>query len=602
MLLVAAPLASTEETPSFDGEWRTSRGIVTLKQVGSKVTGTYGAKGLFTLEGEVQGTKLTFSYREENAAGSAQWTLDALGHAFSGSFVAQDGRKGQWQGWRADPEAVKGEAAKLAGLWLTDFGLMELEQDGEKVKGRYALRGVSELAGAVTGRQFEFTFNSYHKGKGWFDTSSDGDALAGAANSAGFVGWYGWRGRRASEFVRHVKLVPGKIVDGSTEGLLTYAARAPEGYREGDGKKWPAVVILHGSNMNVRSYVATIASASPDVARDYLLIGINGETPSDIGKEPRFNYTYVSFVGRSKFKGFAGTDRESPALVAEALKELRGVYPVSKYFVGGHSQGGFLTYSLLMNFPELIAGAFPVSAGVIIQCEPDAYEDEHVRTNQRAVPLAIVHGRQDRVVGFDMGEYAATQFGEAGWRARRFFADESGAGHRFAMLPVREAIRWLEAHAGDDPKRLIEYAEQRVRAKAYHDAIAAMERAAASEHDEAVKARVERLRREVDAKARAGAERFLPLVRKGEGGPWVDELLAYRDDFEFAPAARELMEAFGALRAQHEGPAKKLMDEARAAFNQRRREEGYAKYQEVVEEYFAASSYRNVKRWLAGRE
>jgi pimeloyl-ACP methyl ester carboxylesterase len=307
-------------------------------------------------------------------------------------------------------------------------------------------------------------------------------------------------------------------------------------------------------------------------------------------------------VGRSTFKGFPGTDRESPALVAEALRELRGVYPVSKYFVGGHSQGGFLTYSLLMNFPELVAGAFPVSAGVIMQSEPGAYEDEQVRANQRKVPLAIVHGRQDRVVGFDSGEYAATLFGEAGWPARRFFADDSGAGHRFAMLPVGEAIRWLEAHAGDDPKRLVDFAAQRLRAKGYRDAIAAMQRASALEHDEGVKLRLVRLNRDVDAQARAGAQKFLPLVREGEGGPWVDEFLTYRDEFEFAPAARELMEAFGALRAEHEGRAKKLMGEARAAFNQRKREEGYAKYQEIVEKYFAASSYRNVKRWLSARE
>src|SRR5688572_2242045 len=151
-LMSTAFAAAAEETPAFDGEWRTSRGIVRLKQVGSKVTGTYGKDGQFSLEGEARGRKLTFAYREENAAGEAQWTLDATGHAFGGSFQAQDARKGQWDGWRPDPAAVKGEAAKLAGLWLTDFGLMELEQDGEKVKGRYALRGVSELSGAVTGR------------------------------------------------------------------------------------------------------------------------------------------------------------------------------------------------------------------------------------------------------------------------------------------------------------------------------------------------------------------------------------------------------------------------------------------------------------------
>ena len=54
-------------------------------------------------------------------------------------------------------------------------------------------------------------------------------------------GWYGWKGRKAPEFVRHAPLVAGKIVDGSTSGLLTYSVRAPEGYKAGDGKKWPAV-------------------------------------------------------------------------------------------------------------------------------------------------------------------------------------------------------------------------------------------------------------------------------------------------------------------------------------------------------------------------
>src|SRR5205085_7422442 len=222
---------------------------------------------------------------------------------------------------------------------------------------------------------------------------------------------------RAPGSARHVKLVPGKIIDGSTAGLLTYSIRAPETYKEGDTKKWPAIVILHGSNMNAKAYVNTIAAAWPDIARDYLLIGINGERPSDIGEDPRFNYTYVDYVGRSTFKGFPGTDRESPALVAEAMDELRETYPISHYFVGGHSQGGFLTYSLLMNFPEKLAGAFPVSAGVIFQCEPTAYADEQVRAAQRSVPLAIVHGKQDPVVGFGSGEHAATLFGEAGWPA-----------------------------------------------------------------------------------------------------------------------------------------------------------------------------------------
>jgi predicted esterase len=602
VLVPAAPVGAADGEGAFDGEWRTSLGTVRLKQMGNAVTGTYGNAGQFTLKGTVQGKKLTFEYQAGQAKGEAHWTLDDSGHAFHGGYKLRSGEADDWDGWRPDPKAPEGRAAALAGLWLTDLGLMELEQTDNQVKGRYALRGTSEIEGTVTGRQFEFKYKAFRRGKGWFDLSADGATLAGAAVTDGFPGWYGWRGRKAPEFTRHAKLVPGKIVDGSTRGLLTYAARAPEGYREGDGKKWPAIVILHGSNMNGKAYVSTIAGAWPEIAKDYLLIGINGERPSATRDDPRFNYTYVSYVGRSTFKGYPGTDRESPALVAEALADLRGAYPVARYFVGGHSQGGFLTYSLLMNFPEQIAGAFPISAGVIMQCEPTAYADEKLRAAQRSVPLAIVHGKQDPVVPISSGEYAAVLFGEAGWPAFRFFADASPAGHRFGLLPVGEAIRWLEAHATDDPARLLDFAEQRLRAQGYRDAVAALNRARALSPGAAAKERLDRLAREVDARAGAGAEQFLPKIRQGEGKLWIDAFLAYRDDFEFASAAREVMQVFDALRAEHDGRARKALADARGAFQQGKRDAGYAKYQEIVDKHYAAASYRNVKRWLAERQ
>ena len=151
--------------------------------------------------------------------------------------------------------------------------------------------------------------------------------------------------------------------------------------------------------MNASDYVGTLAAAWPDIARDYIILGINGELPSNLsGERPIFNYTYVNYVGRSTFGGFPGTDRESPALVREALDELKEVYPVKHYFVGGHSQGGFLTYSLLMNSPEAIAGAFPISAGVIFQCEPSAYADAKLKACA-AVGAAGDRSRQERPDG-----------------------------------------------------------------------------------------------------------------------------------------------------------------------------------------------------------
>jgi predicted esterase len=606
LLAIPALALAADKSAPFDGEWRTSIGTVTLKQTGNAVTGTYGNVGQFTLKGTVTVRKLTFEYHEGQATGDANWTLDDSGHAFAGQFQIRGGQGGEWNGWRPDPATTKAKAANVAGLWLTELGLMELEQTGDKVTGHYAVGGMSEIEGTVTGRRLEFTVKSFRPGKGWFDLSADGKSLAGAANTDGFNGWYGWRGRKAPEFARHAKLVPGKIVDGSTKNLLTYCVRAPDGYKPGDAKKWPAVVVLHGSNMSAKAYVNTIAAAWPDIARDFVLIGINGERPSNLGggtdEEPAFNYTYINYVGRSTFKGYPGTDRESPALVAEALDDLREAYPVSRYFVGGHSQGGFLTYSLLMNFPEKIAGAFPISAGVIFQCEPTAYDDAPLKAAQRAVPLAIVHSKQDGVVAFSMGEYAATIFGEANWPAFRFFADNTGAAHMFARLPVNQAIRWLEAQSSDDPAKLLDFAEQRVKANGYRDAIAAVNRARGLTLNEPAKQRLDRLTRQIDSKAVAGARQFLAKIRDAKDNSWVDGFLTYRDDFEFAPAAKEVMDAFNALRARQDPPSQKAMNQARAAFQQGQRDDGYAKYKEIVDKYPAATSYRNVKRWLAERK
>src|SRR5687767_1401680 len=110
MLVTAAPVgAGADGEGVFDGEWRTSIGAVTLKQTGNEVTGTYGNAGQFTLNGTVEGRKLTFAYQEGQAGGDAHWTLDESGHSFRGGYKVRGGRAGAWEGWRPDPQAPKGE-------------------------------------------------------------------------------------------------------------------------------------------------------------------------------------------------------------------------------------------------------------------------------------------------------------------------------------------------------------------------------------------------------------------------------------------------------------------------------------------------------------
>jgi hypothetical protein len=280
------------------------------------------------------------------------------------------------------------------------------------------------------------------------------------------------------------------------------------------------------------------------------------------------------------------------------MDELKGVYPVKHYFVGGHSQGGYLTYSLLMNSPEALAGAFPVSAGLIFQCEPSAYTDAALQAAQRAVPLAIVHGKNDPLVPFDGGSYAAGLFLDAGWPALRLFADDNAA-HMFGRLPVGPAIPWLEVMASDNPQALLDFAERRLEDSGRRDAIAAARRAKGLTLDDQAKARLDRLTKDIDGQAAPKSATYLAAIRADKDNSWVDGFLAFRDEFEFADAGA--MAAFRALRVKHDPPARKAIGEARGLFQQGKRNEGCAKAREVVETYYASSSYRLAKQWLAER-
>ena len=154
-------------------------------------------------------------------------------------------------------------------------------------------------------------------------------------------------------------------------------------------------------------------------------------------------------------------------------------------------------------------------------------------------------------MGFGMGQYAATLFGEAGWPAFRFFTDDTAA-HMFARLPVGPAIRWLEAQSSKNPTTLIDFAAERLAKNGYRDAIAALEpRPHAQARRRPRSAGSDELSKSIDAKAASGAAKYLPLIRERQGRVWIDGFLAFRDDFEFA---RRAAKGHGRLRRAAQEP------------------------------------------------
>lgn len=397
--------------------------------------------------------------------------------------------------------------------------------------------------------------------------------------------------------------VAGEITSGRHANGMTYHLRAPSGFEPGTA--YPALVVLHGSNMNAMSYLSTIVERWPGIAEDYLLIGVNGENRSrnSTPESPRYNYSYVNFVGEgSKFKGYPGTDRESPALLKELVEQLKAELKLRRVFVGGHSQGAFLTYSTFMYFPELFDGAFPVAGGLIVQAEPGAFNDEAIRQAQRSKPIAIVHGSTDSTVKYSVSESALASFREEQFPMVRLFSHDT-AGHRFMFLPIDQAIRWLEEMSGDDPEKLMDAAEDRLADGRFREACALVQRAKRlSEQGQPSAERAERMLAELGTLAATQAVGLLERIRQNETGAWVDDFLEFQVSFGLLDESSEVLESYDQLRSEHQPKADALYKQSKADYQAGRIDEAYAKYQEVVDSYYASSWYRKMKGWLERRK
>ena len=272
-----------------------------------------------------------------------------------------------------------------------------------------------------------------------------------------------WTGIRLEGFEHHTPPKAGETVEGRTDNGMLYFLRMPDEWKQGDPVD--LVVLLHGSNWTTKGMVYITAKNWPEIGKRFAILGIQGENWakwSDID-DLRFNYTYVNWTGRSTYKGYPFTDRESPYLVMNVIDELDELYSFDRVFVGGHSQGGYLTYVLHMHFPEKLAGTFPVAGGMIIQAEPDVFDDEDLQKAQRNTPMAIIHGKQDQVVRYSTGEYNYNRYLAHGYPMVRFI--NPNMGHPYDFLPIGEAVRYLDMMSTRDAEALAKYANEMVAKK-----------------------------------------------------------------------------------------------------------------------------------------
>jgi len=156
---------------SFDGQWATSFGQMTLRQDGAHVTGTYGRGGIEnTLDGSVEAGQFTFRYEEANEQGTG-WFRLRRPTCFAGEYLAEGNPLNlPWQGWRG-----------YDGLWDTSLGRLRLVPEAGRVWGSSELDASVRLEGDLEpGGRLAFRLEGPAlKGGGHFELDPTGYLLDG---------------------------------------------------------------------------------------------------------------------------------------------------------------------------------------------------------------------------------------------------------------------------------------------------------------------------------------------------------------------------------------------------------------------------------------
>jgi hypothetical protein len=111
---------------SFDGLWETTFGRMRLTQKDGKVEGVYSYASESTVSGSVEGTKLTFKYKEPKIDGEGWFELSGDGRSFKGQW--REKGKEAWLPWTGTRVAAQPGTVWLVVLeanWETSLAQQE---------------------------------------------------------------------------------------------------------------------------------------------------------------------------------------------------------------------------------------------------------------------------------------------------------------------------------------------------------------------------------------------------------------------------------------------------------------------------------------------
>lgn len=373
---------------------------------------------------------------------------------------------------------------------------------------------------------------------------------------------------------------PDKVKPGQTALLkaangMRYFLRVPKGYDSKQGAR--LIVFLHGSNMNGLMYVRSFEGKH--WADNDILCCPNGETDSH-------NQPSTDPYGANNF-----TEDRSMELVAEVTADVQKAFKCTISYCGGHSQGGFLTYAVVLRHPEMFKGAMPMAGDCWMENEPNLWADQpEIAKVQHDIAIAVVHGRNDPIVQFAQGEHAYDVFRDEGWQKVRFFTPERAA-HMFMVYPVDEVLDWLDAMNGRNDKKTAELCEKWAKDGEWGWCVAAAKASAN------VPQKYLKLAEDAAAKAAPAIAEAL----KGKPMDWIPKWLEFWRVYGGTDAAKPLVDEYLGKRAEQRAQARDLLMQTQVLYRANKAAEADAILPQILET--APQSYEAyyAQKWLSAK-
>lgn len=186
-------------------------------------------------------------------------------------------------------------------------------------------------------------------------------------------------------------------------------------------KKWPLVVALHGMGQDENSFFANSSYNNGEMkriaeARGYLVVCPKGRAPA------------------SMYFGSAETD------VIDVLKAMKRDYSIDddRVYLMGHSMGGYGTWSVAVNHPDLFAALGPISGGGQPMVMMGLKKIAHV-------PWIVIHGDKDPTVSVEESRKMVKAGKDLGIEIK--YVEVPGGNHSDIAVPgFKDIFDWFDAH------------------------------------------------------------------------------------------------------------------------------------------------------------